>query len=210
MGQCNYHYSKAVGGSWGIVGKGDSSMSKAGVFIDRDGVINVNRSDYVKSWDDFVFESGIFEPLRCLAQNHLAIVVVSNQSAIGRGLVDRDTVDEIHSRMIEEITRNRGRIDGVYYCPHRPEDGCDCRKPRPGLLLRAAQELNLDLCRSYFIGDTISDVEAALAAGCMPLLVQTGLGTNQMPLLKEKGFERIRIFHNLKEVADFILGIEAR
>ena len=179
---------------------------KAGVFIDRDGVININRSDYVKSWDEFKFEAGVFESINRLAQYPLVIVVISNQSIIGRGLVTREVVDEIHNRMLEAITQHGGRIDAIYYCPHRPGEGCECRKPRPGLLLRAAKELNLDLSRSYFIGDAVSDVEAALAAGCMSLFVQTGLGRDQLVRLEESGFHDIRKFPDLKDAVDFILG----
>ena len=183
------------------------SILRSGVFIDRDGVINVNRSNYVKSWDEFTFEAGVFEALKCLAQTNLAIVIVSNQSAIGRGLVEKDTVEEIHKRMVEVISQNGGRIDAVYYCPHRPEEGCTCRKPRPGLLRQAALELDLDLSRSYFIGDAISDVEAALAAGCMPLFVQTGLGSEQYERLVEKGLDHIRLFPDLMGAVDFILEL---
>ncbi|HID24181.1 MAG TPA: D-glycero-beta-D-manno-heptose 1,7-bisphosphate 7-phosphatase, partial [Planctomycetaceae bacterium] len=156
-------------------------MIKPAVFLDRDGVINENRSDYVKGWEEFVFLPGVFEPLRLLAQNHQAIVVVSNQSAVGRGLVSRETVVAIHRRMQAEIQRRGGRVDAIYYCPHHPDAGCDCRKPRPGLLLRAARELSIDLSRSYLIGDAVSDIEAALAVGCTPIFVLTGRGQEQQP-----------------------------
>ena len=179
---------------------------KPGVFIDRDGVINVNRSDYVKSWEEFQFEAGVFESINRLVQHDFSIIVISNQSAIGRGLVAREVVDEIHNRMIEAIAEHGGRIDAIYYCPHHPEDDCGCRKPRPGLILLAAQELDLDLPRSYFIGDAVSDVEAAHAAGCMPLFVKTGLGSDQLSQLEERGFHDVRKFPDLTDAVDFILG----
>jgi D-glycero-D-manno-heptose 1,7-bisphosphate phosphatase len=162
------------------------SLRRPAVFLDRDGVINENRPDHVKSWDEFVFLPGVFEPLRLLARVGRPIVVVSNQAVINRGLVSRETVEGIHRQMCAEIAHHGGRVDAVYYCPHRPDESCECRKPRPGLLLRAASELRLDLARSYFIGDAFSDVEAALAAGCSPVLVLTGRGQGQSILLRER------------------------
>jgi len=174
------------------------------VFLDRDGVINENRSDYVKCWEEFEFLPGVFDPLRFLAQNHKVIVVVSNQSAIGRGLVPGEVVEGIHRRMRIEIQRRGGRIDGVFYCPHRPDDNCGCRKPRPGLLLRAADELNLDLAGSYFVGDAVSDVEAALAAGCAPIFVLTGRGREQRPLLHENGYNSVPVVRDLAEAVSLL------
>ena len=176
------------------------------VFLDRDGVLNENRSDYVKSWDEFVFLPNIFAPLRRLAQNHVAIVVISNQSAIGRGIVEVETVESIHEQMRLEIQHQGGRIDGVYYCPHHPDDGCNCRKPRPGLLLQAAEELHLDLKSSYLIGDAVSDVEAALAAGVHPIMVRTGRGMQQEPLLRSK-WRTISVVDNLEEAVEWILRL---
>jgi histidinol-phosphate phosphatase family protein len=131
---------------------------RSAVFLDRDGVINANRSDYVKSWDEFAFLPGVFEALRRLREGSRTVVVVSNQSAIGRGIAAPAVVDAIHRRMRAEVAEHGGRIDAVFYCPHRPDEGCECRKPRPGLLRRAARELGLDLARSYLVGDAVSDV----------------------------------------------------
>ena len=151
-------------------------MSKAAVFLDRDGVINKDRSDYVKSWEEFEFLPGVQDAFRVLALGPRQIVVVSNQSCIGRGLVSRETVDEIHARMTEAVRRSGGRIDAVYYCPHRPDEDCPCRKPRPGLILKAARELDIDLAASWMVGDDLKDLETAKAAGVRPVLVRTGHG----------------------------------
>jgi D-glycero-D-manno-heptose 1,7-bisphosphate phosphatase len=153
-------------------------MSEAAVFLDRDGVINRDRPDYVRSWDEFEFLPGVLEAFCILASQPLRVVVVSNQSCIGRGLVSRETVDEIHARMTEAVRESGGRIDAVYYCPHRPDEDCPCRKPRPGLILRAARELDIDLAASWMIGDDLKDLEAAEAAGVRPVLVRTGHGTD--------------------------------
>jgi len=177
---------------------------RVGVFLDRDGVINENRPDHVKSWDEFVFLAGVFEPLRLLAGNGLQVIVTSNQAAINRGLVAVETVEEINRRMVAEVTQRGGRIDAVYYCPHRPEENCACRKPRPGLLLRAAQEWGIDLAASYLIGDALSDVEAALAVGCRPILVRTGRGREQERLLRER-WPYVPVVEDLGEAVAWIL-----
>jgi len=181
-------------------------MTRAAIFLDRDGVINENRADYVKTWEECRFLPGIFEPLRRLAQSPFAIVITSNQSVINRGIVARSEVEEINRRMIEEIQANGGRIDAVFYCPHRPDENCDCRKPEPGLLLQAAECLNLDLRRSYLIGDAASDIKAAVAAGCYPILVLTGRGKKQLPLLQDEGYSGYHVASNLQEAVEWILA----
>jgi len=178
---------------------------RAAVFVDRDGVINEHRADYVKSWGEFVFLPGVFAALRCLAQSSLAVVVVSNQSAVGRGLVSRSELETIHRRMVQEIEREGGRVDDVLYCPHRPGEGCDCRKPRPGLLRRAAARLGLDLSRSFLVGDAQSDVEAALDAGCRPLLVLTGLGKEQLDRMPPRVLAQCHVADDLGAAINWIL-----
>jgi histidinol-phosphate phosphatase family protein len=187
-----------------IANEANSARRKA-IFVDRDGVIGENRDDYVKTWEDFTFLPGVFKPLRCLAQRAIPVIVVSNQSAVGRGLVSQDAVDEINQHMAEEIKANGGAIEAIYTCPHRPEDDCECRKPRPGLLLKAAQQCNISLKHSYLIGDAVSDVEAALAAGCQPVLVLTGRGSKQALLLAERGIAGVPVMKDLSEAVDWII-----
>lgn len=151
-------------------------MNRPAVFLDRDGVINRDRSDYVKAWSEFEFLPGVLEALHRLARLPYVVVVLSNQSAIGQGLVSQAVIDDIHARMQAAIQRAGGRVDAVYYCPHHPNANCDCRKPRPGLLLRAAHELDLDLSASWLIGDDLRDLQAAVVAGVQPILVRTGHG----------------------------------
>ncbi len=181
---------------------------RAAVFLDRDGVINENRADYVKSRGEFVFLPGVMQPLRRLAQSDLAIVVITNQSAIGRGLVSPEEAEAINRFMVEEIERLGGRVDGLFCCPHRPDEGCECRKPRPGLLLRAAKELCLDLQRSFLVGDALSDVEAARAAGCQPVLVLTGRGKEQLQESNPALRDGCHIVAGLAEAVDWILQQE--
>ncbi len=178
---------------------------RAAVFLDRDGVINENSSDYVTSWQEFIFLPQVFEPLKRLAQSDLVIVVVTNQSAVNRGFMDRAALEEIHARMVGEVARRGGRIDAVFYCPHRPDEGCDCRKPRLGLFLRAAKEYKLDLTRSYMVGDTLTDIEAGLAVGCKSFLVLTGRGQDQLAKLRASQLTGYRVVADLSEAVAWIL-----
>jgi histidinol-phosphate phosphatase family protein len=136
------------------------------VFLDRDGVINVNRDDYVKSWSEFEFLSGAKDAIKMLNETNYWVIIVTNQSPIGRGIFDHNTLEEIHTKMLQELSDAGAHIDAIYYCPHSPDDECGCRKPKPGLLIRAAEELNIDLINSWLIGDSDGDIEAGKAAGC--------------------------------------------
>ena len=141
------------------------------IFLDRDGVINERIvGGYVISWRDFRFLDGIVLVLRELERLKLPMIVVSNQAGIGKGLMGRSALRDITERFVRAFARQGVRIDAAYYCPHTPNDGCPCRKPRPGLVLQAAREWRLDLGRSVLIGDSPHDVETALAAGSRGLL----------------------------------------
>jgi histidinol-phosphate phosphatase family protein len=183
-------------------------MLKQAIFLDRDGVINQNRSDYVKSWTEYVFLPDVFSSLKRVANSNYLIVIISNQSPIGRGIIQKEVVDEINARMQAEIERCDGRVDAIYYCPHAPEDNCECRKPRPGMFFRAAQELDIDLANSYFIGDALSDVQAAFNAGCRPIMVLTGRGAEQsMQLNNLRPGEIVPVAQDLAAALDFIPDI---
>lgn len=141
------------------------------IFLDRDGVLNVRRLDHVKSMDEFEFLPGVLDALAELRRLDAPVVVITNQSVIGRGLASASDVERIHSRMQQAVAASGGPQLSVYVCPHDPEESCDCRKPRPGLLLGASAQLGLDLQRSVLVGDTMVDVFAALAVGCHPVLI---------------------------------------
>jgi D-glycero-D-manno-heptose 1,7-bisphosphate phosphatase len=165
------------------------------IFIDRDGVICHNRDDHVKSWEEFAFLPGAPEALARLARLDLYIIVTTNQAIINRHIVPVEVVEDIHARMVQAIKAAGGRIDRVMYCPHRPEEHCVCRKPQPGLLLRAAKELRLDLSSSYLIGDAEADMQAGRAVACRRYLVLTGRGQRQLIrcwLHGERGFTVVR------------------
>lgn len=149
------------------------------VFIDRDGVIIENRDGYVRSWSEVRFIPGALEALAKLGGSRYAVVLVTNQSAVGRGLISLHEAQEINRCVVAEIRAHGGRMDAVYMCPHRPDEGCTCRKPAPGMLLQAARELELDLASSTLIGDALSDLAAARAVGVRGVLVLTGRGSDQ-------------------------------
>lgn len=145
------------------------------VFLDRDGVINRNReNDYVKSWEEFEFLPNSLKAIQHLTDAGHRLIVVTNQSCINKGIVASRTLDGIHQRMVSEIERTGGRIHAIYYCPHRADEGCSCRKPKPGLLIQAAHEHAIDLSRSYLIGDSIRDITAGQQVGCRSFFVLTG------------------------------------
>lgn len=141
------------------------------VFVDRDGVINRDSAAYIKSVAEWQPLPGSLEAIGALTRAGFDVIVITNQSGIGRGLFDEPTLDAIHARMRAAVEAAGGRIAGVYFCPHRPEEGCDCRKPKPGLLLAAAGDFGTTPAGVPFIGDKASDVEAALAAGARPVLI---------------------------------------
>jgi histidinol-phosphate phosphatase family protein len=156
---------------------------KAAVFLDRDGVINADRPDYVKDWSEFRFLKGVLQTLRELTRAGIRVIVISNQSVVGRGLISREKLEALHARMVRAIQRKGGAVTAIYYCPHHPNDRCACRKPRIGLLKRADRELNLDLKKGVFVGDSLRDIQAGRKAGCRTILVLTGQGEKTLATL---------------------------
>ncbi len=146
---------------------------KRAVFLDRDGTI-ARDVPYCRRVEDFQIIPGAAEAAGVLSKHGFLIVVVTNQSGLARGYVDLETLDAIHDYMRREIRRRGGRIDAVYYCPHHPDEGCACRKPRPGMLLEASRDWNINLQRSFLVGDQEGDILAAHAAGCKAVLLQDG------------------------------------
>jgi histidinol-phosphate phosphatase family protein len=143
------------------------------VFLDRDGVLTRERSDYVKNVDELEILPGIYDPLREIRRRGFRIVLVTNQSVVGRGLTTDEGLARIHEKLGQDLERHGCRLDAIYYCPHIPENHCDCRKPEPGLILRAARELGIDRGKSWMIGDKEIDLEAAKRAGCRGIRVPT-------------------------------------
>lgn len=181
------------------------------IFLDRDGVLIENRSDYVRDWS----QVSIFpEAVRALANSKIKnykIVVVTNQSAVGRGIISLETAKEINDRLVDVIRKQKGRVDGAYLCAHGPDDNCDCRKPKPGLLLQAAKELSLDLKRSWMIGDAWSDVQAGQRAGVRgTIIVKTGRGAEQLLLPRPNDTDDPLVCDDLAQALEFILAGDSR
>ncbi len=154
-----------------------------GLFLDRDGVIIENRSDYVRSWTDVEFLPGALETLAALAALPHKIIIVTNQSLVGRGIITFAEAEAINIHILETIKKAGGRVDGLYMCPHAPEDYCQCRKPRPGLLQQAILDHNIVTERSIMVGDALTDIQAGQAAGLKDsYLVLTGRGHQQLRL----------------------------
>ena len=177
------------------------------IFLDRDGVLIENRPEYVREWSHVhIFP----EALQALAQLHgYKVVIVTNQSAVGRGLISLEVAHEINNQLIRLIKENKGQIDGVYMCPHAPGEQCNCRKPNPGLLLQAAEELSLDLHQSWMIGDAWSDLLAGKAAGVRGVaLLKTGRGNQQLLQLHPEGLGDYYVFNDLADALRAIQEID--
>lgn len=159
------------------------------VFLDRDGTINEER-EYLSKVEDFALIEGAAEALSLLANAGYLVVVVTNQSGIGRGYYTEEDLENINRHMTAELEKLGAKVDAFYFCPHHPIHGtgkykkeCDCRKPLPGMLLQAAADLGVDLASSWMIGDKKSDLDAGSAAGCRSILVKTGYGKTEEPML---------------------------
>lgn len=168
------------------------------IFLDRDGVLIENRSDYVRDWSHVTILPGVIEALSGFKQEGFKIIVVTNQSVVGRRLVTHSAAQEINSRLIHTLKRKGGWVDAVYMCPHIPDDLCNCRKPRPGLLLQAAEELSLDLNSSWMVGDAWSDLLAGQSAGLhRTIMVKTGRGSTQLQEIQPEGLKSFLVSDNL-------------
>lgn len=158
------------------------------LFLDRDGVFIENRASYVRSWADVAFFPEALAALARIREVPYKIIVVTNQSAVGRGIMSLETAVALNQRIVDEVGRGNGRIDATYLCPAAPGTNDPCRKPRPGMLLQAAQEHNLDLSHSIMIGDALTDIQAGQAAGVQQavlLLTGRGAAQAQLPLAAE-------------------------
>ena len=142
------------------------------VILDRDGVINQDSSDYIVNPEAWQPCPGALEAIARLHRSHYRVIVATNQSGLARGLFDVDMLHRIHHKMIAQVNEKGGQIEAIFFCPHHPEDGCQCRKPRPGLLLEAASRLGISLAGIPFVGDKESDLAAARAVNALPVLVR--------------------------------------
>ena len=141
------------------------------VFVDRDGVINQERSDYVKSISELEIYPNVAKNIKLLKDAGFLVIVITNQSAVNRGIITHEIVSQIHDSIQDHLKKYGTFLDGFYYCPHTPNENCNCRKPKSGLLQQAILELNIDLNSSWMIGDSDSDIEAADSIGCKAIKI---------------------------------------
>ena len=155
-----------------------SNLRKA-IFLDRDGVLNKERKDYVKNISELKIFSEIVSPIKKLKEHGFLIIIITNQSAINRGIMTFETVQEIHKHIQEYLEKFHIILDGFFICPHTPDENCSCRKPKPGLILKAIEEFKIDPKSSWMIGDNDSDVIAANSSGCKGIKIGKGIELNQ-------------------------------
>lgn len=165
-------------------------MNQKVVFLDRDGVINRDSPEYIKCREEFEFLPTSLEAIKILTQNNYLIIVITNQSSIARGMTSLQEVLAIHQIMFESVRNYGGNITDIFFCPHHPDDNCDCRKPKPGMIHQAVRKYDIDLASSVMIGDSSTDIECARNAGCgQSILVKTGYKSDQEHILAKKGIK---------------------
>jgi D-glycero-D-manno-heptose 1,7-bisphosphate phosphatase len=171
------------------------------VVLDRDGVINFESDAYIKSPAEWRPLPGSLDAIAALTKAGYTVVVASNQSGVGRGLFTLETLGAINEKMRDAVAAAGGKLDGIFYCPHGPDEGCDCRKPKPGLFHQIAKHYKVDVKGVPAIGDSQRDIEAARAAGARPILVLTGRGAEALKKLPD-----IEAYADLKTAAAHLIG----
>ncbi len=173
------------------------------IILDRDGVINYESKDYIKSPDEWLAIPGSLQAIAALNQAGFQVVVATNQSGLARGLFDLAMLSKIHAKLKAELAAEGGVLSDIFFCPHHPQDQCYCRKPQPGLFLQIRDKYAVDLSELFFVGDSISDIQAAKNAGCKPLLVLTGNGQTTLNTYAEA--QSIPSFANLARLVEFVI-----
>lgn len=174
------------------------------IILDRDGVINYDSDNYIRTPDEWLPIPGSLEAIALLHQAGYRIVVATNQSGVARGLYDEKTLEAIHEKMHRAVIHQGGKIEKIFYCPHAPQDACDCRKPKPGLLKQIEKHFDISLNNVPYVGDSLRDLQAAQTVSAKPILVRTGYG--ETTLINEKNnLKNILVFSNLLEVAHYLL-----
>lgn len=175
------------------------------IILDRDGVINQDSDNYVKSADEWEPIPGSIEAIANLSKAGYTVAVATNQSGIARGFFDEFELAAMHQKMCALVEEEGGQINGVFFCPHAPEDDCDCRKPKIGLIEQIECEFGTNADRLPFVGDSAKDVMCARLAGCTPILVRTGKGEITLAESSKSELDGVAVFNNLKEYVDSLL-----
>ena len=184
------------------------------VILDRDGVINYECADFVKSASECVPIPGSIEAIARLHQAGFTVVIATNQSGLARGKFDLDDLEAIHEKLTQLVLAAGGEIGAIFYCPHAPGDDCKCRKPKPGLIDAIEAEFNISAADAPFIGDTLRDLEAGFIKGCKLWLVKTGNGLKTLDLLQSRTpsanapgltLDQVQVFDDLAAATDYLL-----
>jgi D-glycero-D-manno-heptose 1,7-bisphosphate phosphatase len=185
----------------------EAVLLKQVVFLDRDGVINQDSSDYIKCWKEFIFLPNSLEALKILTRKGYTLILITNQSIIGRNWVAPQVLDDMHLKLKAAVASHGGKITDMFVCPHTPDQGCSCRKPKPGLIEQARQKYAIDLSDAVMVGDSAKDILCAKAAGCgKTILVQTGNGIRAREALALENIFPTAVAADLLEAARWIIS----
>ena len=177
------------------------------VFLDRDGVINADSPDYIKSWAEFNFLPRSLDALARLYKAGYRAIIITNQSGIHRGYFTPHTLAHMHARMMKQIESHGGCITDIFFCPHTPKEQCDCRKPRIGLIRRAVEKYGLEVDQSVMVGDSVKDIECARNAGCgRRILVKTGNGLSALKQLQDRRIHIDFVAQDLYDAVQWIIA----
>jgi len=180
------------------------------VFLDRDGTLNYDRWDYVKSLSEFRLFDFTLSALKLIHEQDYLLILITNQSALARDMIDTAELQKIHAFLESEIKAAGTELDGIYICPHHPEDNCDCRKPKIGNVLAAVRDHDIDLEQSFFIGDSLKDMETGKRAGCRTVFVSTGIRRYSNSEFNESQQKPDYIVRDLMAAAKLIQKLEGR
>lgn len=185
------------------------------IILDRDGVINQDSPDYIKSADEWIPIDGSIEAISRLYKAGFTVVVATNQAGLARGKFDLDDLEAMHEKLTQLVEEQGAELGAIFYCPHHPDDKCKCRKPLPGMIDAIEAEFNISAEDFYFVGDSLRDMQAAVTKGCKPILVKTGNGKKTLAQLADASSqsdapilssEQVNVVDDLASAADFIIA----
>jgi len=176
------------------------------VILDRDGVINEDSDDFIKSPEEWIPIPGSLEAITRLCREDYRVVLATNQSGVARGLFDMHTLNQIHLRMLDQIRQKGGEIDAIFFCPHGPDDGCDCRKPKAGMFRDIADRLHINITGVPVVGDSLRDIQAAQAVDAFPILVLTGKGKETLDNMGKDETKGVAVFEDLYAFSEALIA----
>jgi histidinol-phosphate phosphatase family protein len=184
-------------------------MTKKAVFLDRDGTIN-EEINYLSKIEELKVLPKVPSAIKLLNENGFLVIIITNQSGVARGIFTIGTLNEINEHLINTLRSEGAKIDGIFICPHHPDSGCDCRKPKTGLLKKAALEFKINMSSSYMIGDKYTDLKTGVNSGCKTILVLTGYGREETEKMDDWDFKPDFVAGDLFEAAKWIIGEETK